>query len=269
MRMFQVDAFTDRLFAGNPAAVLPVEDWPDEALMQAIAQENNLAETAFTRRRSDGGWDLRWFTPAQEVDFCGHATLATAHILFTRLGCAGRLTFHTRVGALHVAQAQAGYQLDLPRLPPEPLDALPPEAGSSFPTLPDAIFRNFENIFADLGSAAAVRAFRPNLPDLARLGRVGLVVTGRAASGEGMDFVSRYFAPGAGIDEDPVTGSIHATLVPYWAEKLGRDDLRAFQASARGGFIGCAQSGDRVELTGQAVTFFEAQITLPPAGETR
>ena len=265
LRMYQVDAFTNRLFSGNPAAVLVLDDWPEDALMQAIAQENNLAETAFTHKRPDGGWDLRWFTPLQEVDFCGHATLATAHVLFTRLGCAGRLTFQTRVGALHVAQEDGAYQLDLPRLPPDPLDALPPEAQSSFPTPPTQIFRNFENIFADLGSAAAVRAFRPNLPDLKHMGRMGLVVTGQAAEEDGVDFVSRYFAPGAGIDEDPVTGSIHATLVPYWAAKLGRDRLRAFQASARGGWIGCAQTADRVLLSGQAVTFMQAEIALPDA----
>lgn len=261
MRMFQVDAFTDRLFAGNPAAVLVLDDWLPDALMLNIAAENNLAETAFTRPRPDGGWDLRWCTPAMEVDFCGHATLATAHILFTEHAAPGPLAFHTRIGTLRVSRAEGGYQLDLPSLLPEPLDTLPPEAASSFATPPARIFRNFENLFAVLHSAEAVRAFQPDLPALARLGRTGLVVT---APGDGRaDFTSRYFVPGAGIAEDPVTGSIHATLVPFWAAQLGRDRLTAYQASARGGWLGCELAGDRVILTGQAVTFLEGRIFLP------
>lgn len=262
MRMYQVDAFTDRLFAGNPAAVLPLEDWLSDDLMLAIAQENNLAETAFVRPRPDGAWDLRWFTPAHEVNFCGHATLATAHILFTARGATGDLVFHTRVGMLRVTQAGAGYRLDIPRLPPEPLDRLPPEISGLNPT-PVAIFRNFENVFADLGSADAVRTFLPDLAAIARLGAMGLVVTGAETAGAGADFVSRYFAPGAGIPEDPVTGSIHATLVPCWAAKLGRDRLLAYQASPRGGWLDCELTAERVFLTGNAVTFMEATISLP------
>lgn len=261
MRMFQVDAFTDQLFAGNPAAVLVLDDWLPDDLMLKIAAENNLAETAFTRPRPDGGWDLRWCTPAMEVDFCGYATLATAHILFTEHAAPGPLVFHTKIGPLRVDRSDTGYLLDLPSLPPEPLDTLPPEAASSFATPPARIFRNFENLFAVLHSAEAVRAFQPDLPALARLGRTGLVVT---APGDGRaDFTSRYFVPGAGIAEDPVTGSIHATLVPFWAGQLGRDRLTAYQASARGGWLGCELAGDRVLLSGQAVTFMEARITLP------
>ncbi|NHF74577.1 PhzF family phenazine biosynthesis protein [Paracoccus xiamenensis] len=261
MRMFQVDAFTDRPFAGNPAAVLVLDDWLSDDLMLSIAQENNLAETAFTRPRPDGGWDLRWCTPAMEVDFCGHATLATAHILFTEHDAPGPLVFHTRIGTLQVSRAEAGYQLDLPSLPPEPLDALPPEAASSFATPPRRIFRNFENLFAELDSADAIRSFQPDLAALSGLGREGLVITARGE--DRADFISRYFVPGAGIPEDPVTGSIHSTLVPYWAERLGRDRLTAFQASARGGWLGCELAGDRVILTGQAVTFMEGRIFLP------
>ncbi len=263
MRMFQVDAFADRVFSGNPAAVLVLDEWLDEALMLSIAQENNLAETAFTKSRSDGTWDLRWFTPAHEVDFCGHATLATAHILSSEHGIQGTMTFHTRVGELRVARVDPGYQLDVPALPPEPLDMLPEELNGAFTDQPFTIFRNFENLFVDLGSEAAVRSFVPDLAKIARLGPIGLVITGRGGGASEVAFVSRYFAPGAGIPEDPVTGSIHATLVPYWSDRLGTTQHRAFQASARGGWLDCELSGDRVLLTGQAVTFMEATVRLP------
>ncbi|WP_128253102.1 PhzF family phenazine biosynthesis protein [Falsirhodobacter deserti] len=263
MRMYQVDAFTDRLFKGNPAAVLVLEEWLAEDLMLAIAQENNLAETAFVKARPDGTWDLRWFAPAHEVNFCGHATLATAHILFTKLGAPTTLVFHTRVGELQVAKVAAGYRLDLPRLDPQPLATLPVEIEGIFSSPPPHIFRNFENIFVDLGSADAVRAYVPDLAAITLLGSVGLVVTGQEAEGKDAAFVSRYFAPGAGIPEDPVTGSIHATLAPYWADKLGRGDLLAYQASPRGGWLKCVLTDDRVHLEGNAVTFMEAEITLP------
>lgn len=263
MRMFQVDAFTDRVFAGNPAAVLVLDDWLPDDLMLAIAQENNLAETAFAKARADGAWDLRWFAPAHEVDFCGHATLATAHVLLTQTEAEAPFVFHTRVGELRVSKVPNGYRLDLPRLPPEPLEALPAEVAGIFSEPPVHIFRNFENIFVDLGSADAVRRFIPELAAIARLGPVGLVVTGQEASGQRADFVSRYFAPGAGIPEDPVTGSIHATLVPYWSERLGRNKLMAFQASSRGGWLDCELTEERVFLIGNAVTYMEAAIFLP------
>lgn len=263
MRMYQVDAFTDRLFAGNPAAVLVVEAWLPDALMLAITQENNLAETAFAKKRDDGAWDLRWFAPAHEVAFCGHATLATAHILFTKHGASSEILFHTRVGELRVAKAEKGYRLDIPRLAPEPLATLPPEIARLFPQAPQQIFRNFENIFVDLQGAEDVRRFEPDLAAIATLGPVGLVITRAEASGTPADFVSRYFAPGAGIPEDPVTGSIHAMLVPYWAEKLGKTRLMAYQASSRGGWLDCELTKDRVLLSGNAVTFMEAEIFLP------
>lgn len=263
MRMYQVDAFTDRLFKGNPAAVLLLENWLPDELMLAITQENNLAETAFVKARSDGTWDLRWFAPAHEVDFCGHATLATAHILFTKAQAEEPMIFHTRVGELRVSNEHSRYRLDIPRLLPEVIDTLPQEIAGIFVDAPVCVFRNFENIFADLGSADVVRSFVPDLTAIARLGPVGLVVTGQEAEDKTADFVSRYFAPGAGIPEDPVTGSIHATLVPYWAAHLGRDKLMAYQASARGGWLDCELTDDRVILRGNAVTFMEATISLP------
>lgn len=263
MQMYQVDAFTDHLFTGNPAAVLVVEDWLPDDLMLAITQENNLAETAFVKARPDGAWDLRWFAPAHEVDFCGHATLATAHVLLAESGAQSPLVFHTRVGELRVSKASCGYRLDLPSLVPTALNALPPEISNIFDKPPVRIFRNFENIFADIGSADAVRTYIPDLSAIARLGSVGLAVTGQETSGGLADFVSRYFAPGAGIPEDPVTGSIHATLVPYWVNLLGKTRLTAFQASMRGGWLDCELRGDRVLLSGNAVTFMKATLLVP------
>lgn len=263
MIMYQVDAFAEEVLSGNPAAVLLLPDWLDEALMQAIARENNLAETAFAVARAEGGWELRWFTPTQEVDFCGHATLATAHVLIAHEGQAAPLSFHTKVGVLHVTQGPSGYRLDLPRLDPEPLDALPAELAAQFPGGVIAAFRNFENVFVELEGADRVCDFVPDLAAIAGLGPVGLVITGREGPGGRADFVSRYFVPGAGIPEDPVTGSIHATLTPYWAARLGRSRLTAYQASARGGWLDCELTGTRVMVTGAAVTFMKAEISLP------
>lgn len=263
MRMFQVDAFADRVFAGNPAAVLVLDDWLPDDLMLAIAGENNLAETAFAVPKGSGAWRLRWFTPAHEVNFCGHATLATAHVLATEHDVRGAMVFETRVGDLRVDLDGDLYRLDVPRLDPEALDALPPELDGVFAAPPALVFRNFENVFADLGSEAAVRGFVPDLLRIVRLGPVGLVVTGRGDGASGAAFVSRYFAPGAGIPEDPVTGSIHATLVPYWSNALGGTRHRAFQASSRGGWLDCELTENRVLLRGQAVTFMDATIRLP------
>lgn len=264
MRMFQIDAFADRVFSGNPAAVLIVEAWLADELMVAIAQENNLAETAFAVPNGEGVWQLRWFTPAHEVDFCGHATLATAHVLATEYAVSGPMVFETRVGQLRVDLDGDLYRLDMPRLNPESLDALPSVLDGVFAQPPVAVFRNFENVFADLGSEAAVRAFVPDLLRITRLGPVGLVVTGQGDSMSGAAFVSRYFAPGAGIPEDPVTGSIHATLVPYWSNFLGGARHKAFQASPRGGWLDCELAGDRVLLRGRAVTYMDATIRLFP-----
>lgn len=257
--MYQVDAFSDRIFGGNPAAVLILDDWLADNVMQSIAAENNLAETAFARPNGKG-WDLRWFTPVHEVDFCGHATLATAHVLAAHHNVPGEMAFLTRVGELRVAHVGGGYRMDLPSFPPEPLPALPVLIAELFAGVEYNAFRNFENIFVELPDEAAVRAFVPDLAKIATLKSQGLVITGKSDT---HDFVSRYFAPGAGIPEDPVTGSIHATLVPYWANKLGKTRLSAFQASARGGHLLCELAGDRVLITGKAITFMQAEIHLP------
>ena len=260
--MYQVDAFADRLFSGNPAAVLVLDDWLEEPLMQSIAAENNLAETAFVRPNGKG-WDLRWFTPFHEVDFCGHATLASAHVLAAHYGVAGEMAFATRVGELRVVATDQGYTLDFPSFAPQPLDRLPASIESLLEPGSYKAFRNFENIFVEVADETAVRAFVPDLQKIAGLAAQGLVITGK---GRSHDFVSRYFAPGAGIPEDPVTGSIHATLVPYWAHKFGRKSLSAYQASARGGQLLCELAGERVLIQGKAVTFMKAEIYLQATG---
>ncbi|KAB2793720.1 PhzF family phenazine biosynthesis protein [Brucella anthropi] len=260
LRMYQVDAFTDCLFGGNPAAVLILDAWLSDHLMQAIASENNLAETAFACRDGDS-WRLRWFTPTTEVDFCGHATLATAHVLAAHYDVEGDMDFETRVGPIRVSRSGSSYVLDIPCFPPQPLAELPTSIAPLFDRSDGSrFFRNFENIFVELADEASVRVFVPDLPQIAKLGPVGLVVT---AKGVSHDFVSRYFVPGAGIPEDPVTGSIHATLVPYWSRKLGKNRLHAQQVSARGGHLLCELKDDRVLLAGKAVTFMAAEIYLP------
>jgi len=266
LRMYQVDAFADRLFTGNPAAVIITPAPLPEALMQSVASENNLAETAFAVPTGSDRWDLRWFTPVHEAGFCGHATLATAHTLRTYFDAGKALHFETKAGPIPVTFSSEGYVLDLPRHDPQPLTQLPEAIADIFAGPLVDQFQNFENYFARLPDCAAVEAFEPDLVRIARLGDRGLVVTAagdRAAASDGPDFVSRYFAPGAGIPEDPVTGSTHATLVPYWAQQLGRKHLRAYQASQRGGWLHCCLAQNRVLVRGNAVVFMEADIFVP------
>lgn len=258
-KMFQVDSFSDKVFGGNPAAVLVLEEWLTDNLMQSIAGENNLAETAFVKPAGDR-WDLRWFTPTVEVDFCGHATLAAAHILITEYNVRSPLSFSTRVGNLKVESLENEYLLDLPCIQPEKNSQLPAIIEPLFRNFAINHFKNFENIFIELTDESEVRSYKPDLNKLSSLGPIGVVIT---AKSEEYDFVSRYFAPGAGIPEDPVTGSIHATLVPFWAARLGKNRLSAFQASQRGGILLCELKGDRVTIRGKAATFMKAEIYLP------
>jgi predicted PhzF superfamily epimerase YddE/YHI9 len=266
LSMFQVDAFADRPFSGNPAAVLILDTWLDEALMQAIAAENNLAETAFACRRDGDGdtFDLRWFTPTTEVPFCGHATLATAHVLATAYDLGSDISFATReVGTLRVRPEGSGrYTLDLPSLPPVETPP-PPTLARLFPTGWHGVLRATDNLYVVLRSELLVRSYQPEIPAILDLAGLSLCITAAGEADGPFDFVSRYFAPGVGIPEDPVTGSIHASLVPYWAGRTGRTALTAFQASPRGGRIECRLADQRVLLTGQAVTFMEARITVP------
>ncbi|AXF06396.1 PhzF family phenazine biosynthesis protein [Paraburkholderia hospita] len=258
-KMYQVDSFSGQVFGGNPAAVLVLDEWLPDSLMQAVAAENNLAETAFVKPAGDA-WDLRWFTPTVEVDFCGHATLAAAHVLVTEYAIPGPLSFSARVGQLKVEILENGYLLDLPCIHPDGASPLPAAIQPLFCDIAVCHFRNFENIFIELTDEDAVRSYKPDLNKLAELGPVGLVIT---AKSQDYDFVSRYFAPGAGIPEDPVTGSIHATLVPFWAEHLGKNKLSAFQASQRGGHLLCELKENRVTIEGKAATFMKAEIYLP------
>lgn len=257
----QVDAFTREPFRGNPAAVCVLERWLDDATMGAIAAENNLSETAFLVPRGDGSWDLRWFTPTVEVDLCGHATLASGHVVLTRhTPDARRVVFHTRSGALTVERDGGRLALDLPSLPAAPWDDGSVERALG--ARPAEVLRAVMAL-AVLESEAAVRAVAPDMALVAALDADGLIVT---APGDDADFVSRYFAPHAGIPEDPVTGSAHCTLTPYWAARLGRPDLFARQVSARGGELWCSLGGDRVRVAGHVAEVLVGTLHLPDGG---
>lgn len=265
MRLFQVDAFTSQRFGGNPAAICLVDPGAgevDAAWMQQVAAEMNLSETAFVARRPDG-YGLRWFTPTVEVDLCGHATLAAAHALWAEAGeSADELRFHTRSGWLSarravLAEGRPGIELDFPSWPVEPAPLVPGLAevlGTSIQWLG----RAGDSHLVELADPAAVRAVAPDFAALRRLPVEGVLVT--AAGGEDSDFVSRYFHPNAGIDEDPVTGSAHCALAPYWAERFGRDQLVGRQLSARGGLVRVRLAGDRVVLGGEAVTVLRGEL---------
>lgn len=267
--IIQVDAFTDRPFAGNPAAVCVLDGPRDDTWMQAVAREMNLSETAFLHPEGSdpGSYRLRWFTPNVEVDLCGHATLATSHVLWTE----GHLPkdtparFHTRSGLLTAEYRDGWITLDFPATPAV-LTSAPPVDPSA---LADAVggpvefagFSKFDGL-VELASESAVRSLSPDVAAIAALPVRGVIVTGRAET-PGFDFVSRFFAPRVGVDEDPVCGSAHCCLGPYWGERLGKTDLVAYQASARGGVLRIGLRGERVLLSGQAVTVLRGELTAP------
>lgn len=256
---WQVDAFTGRAFGGNPAAVMILDEFPAAAVMQAVAAENNLAETAFLTEAGNGDWNLRWFTPAIEVPLCGHATLASGHVLLGRAG-ADAVTFHTASGPLTVRRDGARLSLDLPALAHAPDAANMDAVAAALGRAPAGLFAAKAHI-AVLEDAASVHALAPDMAKTKALPLDGLIVT---APGEGAaDIVCRYFAPHAGIDEDPVTGSAHAQLVPFWAERLGREAFVSHQVSPRGGELHCRLAGNRVILGGEAVTVIEGEFLLP------
>lgn len=273
MRIFeiaQIDAFARRPFEGNPAAIIPLTDWPDDATLQAIAAENNLSETAYTERLGEGRYRLRWFTPAQEVPLCGHATLAAAHYLYTEKNeSSPSIVFETMSGPLEVAREGEGYAMSFPADPPTPagaIDGLAEAMGAA----PAEVLRG-QYIMAVYRSAEDVAALAPDPSALMRLaaregGLVACVIAtapgGAAHDGAPVDFVSRFFAPSQGIPEDPVTGSAHCMLAPFWAERLGKSELVGFQASARGGLVACQTRGDRVRLRGRAVTYLRGEIAI-------
>ncbi len=253
--IFQVDAFAGRLFTGNPAAVCPLETWLPDETMQAIARENNLSETAFFVAEGDG-YRLRWFTPAAEVDLCGHATLASAYVLMNPLALErDSVCFQTRSGELAVKREGDLYALDFP--------ARPPAACEVHPRLVEALGAEPVEVLAARDylvvyeSEDQVRALRPNMDLIAEVDHFAVCVT---APGRTHDFVSRFVAPAKGIPEDPVTGSAHCMLIPYWAARLGKTELRAFQASARGGELWCRLCRDRVQIAGRAVLYMEGVV---------
>lgn len=257
IKLYQIDAFAARTFEGNPAAVCPLEYWLDDELLQAIAAENNLSETAFFVP-SEHGYNLRWFTPIKEVDLCGHATLATAHVLFNILGYAKQtIAFETRSGELTVKKRGNMLEMDFPACPPIPCE-FSEILAKSLGQKPIEILVA-DDYLAVFDSETTIRAITPDQAMLSQLDLRGVIIT---APGKDVDFVSRFFAPKFGIPEDPVTGSAHCELAPYWANRLGKNTLTARQISKRGGDIICELKADRVILSGSAITFMTAEIDI-------
>ncbi len=254
-----VDAFTDRAFSGNPAAVCLLDAPRDDAWMQQVAREMNLSETAFLMRRADG-FDLRWFTPEVEVDLCGHATLASAHVLWEEeiLDKKETARFHTRSGLLSAARVEGWIEMNFPAEVQKPAIA-PPALTTALGATPVYIGKNRFDYLLELESEEVLRNLRPDLALLKTIPARGVIVTSPSDSKD-YDFVSRFFAPAVGINEDPVTGSAHCCLGPYWQKRLKKDSFNAYQASARGGIVRLAVQGDRVMLSGQAVTILRGEL---------
>ncbi len=257
--IIQVDAFTDRAFAGNPAAVCLLDAPRDDRWMQYVAREMNLSETAFLMQRTDG-YSLRWFTPEAEVDLCGHATLASAHVLWEEeiLDKQESARFHTRSGLLTASRKDGLIEMDFPAEPQKPAIA-PPALSRALGVAPVYLGKNRFDFLVELESEAALRALRPDFSLLKTLSARGVIVTA-ASDSKDFDFVSRFFAPALGIDEDPVTGSAHCCLGPFWQKRLKKDVFTAYQASARGGIVRVTVQGDRILLGGQAVTVLRGEL---------
>lgn len=255
---FQIDAFSSRVFGGNPAGVCPLQEWLPEPTLQAIAAENNLSETAFIVGR-EGRYELRWFTPTIEVDLCGHATLAAAFVVFHELGFAGdRISFQTRVGELGATRDAGRIVLDFPAWPAERCAEVPALLAEALGWLPRELFKT-RDYLAVFSSEEEILGLNPEPTLLARLDCLGVICT---APGSDCDFVSRFFAPGAGIVEDPVTGSAHSTLIPYWSARLGKSSLFARQLSQRRGELFCEARGSRVGIGGNATLYSRAQLEI-------
>ena len=258
IKLYQVDAFTDEVFKGNPAAICPLDQWLDDDLMQAIAIENNLSETAYFVA-NDGVYDLRWFTPAAEVDLCGHATLASAHVVFVHIAPeVESVAFDTRSGRLNVTRGDCGLlAMDFPAQPGKEI-AVSEDIIMALGAEPSQLFTG-EDLMAIFERESQVRAIEPDLRAVKELDGRGLIIT---APGEEVEFVSRFFVPKHNIPEDPVTGSAHCMLTPYWAERLCKSHLGARQISARGGELTCVLVEDRVRISGLAVLYMQGEITL-------
>jgi PhzF family phenazine biosynthesis protein len=257
--IYQVDAFASEVFSGNPAAVCILDSWIDDNMLQSIAAENNLSETAFLVRNDDG-FDIRWFTPKAEVALCGHATLASAFVLFTCQGWSKKeIHFYTRKsGKLVVGKRNGLLEMDFPSRPAH-IQIPPLGLEEALGVVPIAIHGSVEDLLVVLESEKAVRELQPDFSALERLECRGIIVTSK---GSRSDFVSRFFAPRLGIPEDPVTGSAHCVLVPYWSSEVHKKNLHAFQISKRGGELFCVDAGDRVKISGRAVLYLEGVITI-------
>lgn len=256
---YQVDAFSGRIFGGNPAAVCLLDSWLDDRVMQSVAAENNLSETAFLVQQSAGRYGLRWFTPEVEVDLCGHATIASAFVIFSFIDSTlSSVAFETAGGLLHVAKAGELLSMDFPARKPEPAEKIPIIA-EALGAEPLEVLKS-RDLMAVFSEESVIREMHPDFEKLKQLQDVfGIIVT---AQGKKSDFVSRFFAPNAGIPEDPVTGSAHCTLIPYWAERLKKNSLHAFQLSKRGGELLCENTGDRVRIAGHAVLYAKGTLYL-------
>jgi PhzF family phenazine biosynthesis protein len=262
LTIYQVDAFTDKLFGGNPAAVIPLNEWLDPSLMQQIALENNLSETVFivSAVTKDADYEIRWFTPEVEINLCGHATQAAAYILFNHLNFdKPEISFSSLSGILKVTREADLICMDFPSWKPERLDIYPDELSTILDNTEIVGVYKHRDLLVELMHEDAVKNCNPDF-SLMKKHIDKMIIT---APGKNVDFVSRFFAPGAGIDEDPVTGSAHSQLIPFWAEKLGKNDLHALQLSKRGGELWCEQKGDRVIMKGKAVFYMKGEITLP------
>jgi len=270
--LYQIDSFATEVFCGNPAAVCPTDQWLDEAVMQNLAAENNLSETAFVvpDETGDADYGLRWFTPKLEVDLCGHATLATAWVLFNEIGVdQDMLTFSTQsVGNISVHRGEGGLlTMDFPVSKPRPVphpEKLGFALGGNQHKSPALEYYKAPNdmMLAVLGSAQEVIDLKPQLWAIAELGPHGLIVTAKGEEGSGLDFVSRFFAPQVGISEDPVTGSAHTVLAPYWAKRLKKESFKARQVSKRGGDVYCEMAGERVHISGRAVLYLKGEARI-------
>ena len=256
--IYQVDAFASELFRGNPAAVVPLEEWLPDTVLLSIALENNLSETAYLVPDRNG-YHIRWFTPVVEVALCGHATLASAHVVFSELGFDGEtIEFQSKSGSLTVKCGGSGYIMDFPAEPSDSCD-VPKPLTEGLGLEPDLVMKGTDYL-AVVSTQLQIEKLAPDFRKLARLKSRGLIVT---APGDDCDFVSRCFFPQTGIDEDPVTGSAHCQMTPYWVDRLGKSKLVARQLSARGGEVICKMQGDRVLLEGKAVKYLEGKIEIP------
>lgn len=258
-----VDAFTDKLFGGNSAAVIITDNWLDEALMQSIATENNLSETAFLLKRANNNYDIRWFSPITEIDFCGHATLASAHVVFNQFETLDEVIFNAdAVGSMAITKQKDNIiEMCFPNRKPSPIADTPIELIEGLSIKPTMILKNEQAYFAIYDSEEDVLAVKQDPTIIAKLAPLDVVVTASSSNSD-YDFVSRYFWPANGGDEDPVTGSIHTGLAPYWMEKMGKTNLVGYQASARGGILNCNVTDDKVYISGNAVAYLEGVLEL-------